>query len=49
LAGPLRFTANDGMLRRGVILRLNRKTGSLQTNGGHLWKVSPGLLRKANN
>jgi hypothetical protein len=41
------FTDNSGIVKCGVVLRLNRKTASLQTDDGHLWKVSPGLLQKA--
>ena len=41
------FTANDGSIKTGMILRLNKKTVSLRTDDGHLWKVSPAFLRKA--
>jgi len=41
------FTANDGLTRNGIILRLNKKTVSLRTDDGHLWKVSPGFLIKS--
>lgn len=40
------FTDSDGATRQGMILRLNKKTASLRTDDGHLWKVSPGFLRK---
>ena len=40
------FTANDGGIKTGMILRLNKKTVSLRADDGQLWKVSPGLLRK---
>jgi len=42
------FTASDGTDKHGMILRLNKKTVSLRTDDDQLWKVSPGLLRKAN-
>lgn len=41
------FTDNDGAVKTGTILRLNKKTVSLRTDDGHLWKVAPGFLRKA--
>jgi hypothetical protein len=40
------FTANDGTLKSGMIMRLNKKTVSLCTDDGQHWKVSPALLRK---
>ncbi|NLY26842.1 MAG: hypothetical protein GX049_04750 [Alcaligenaceae bacterium] len=40
------FTASDGSVKFGTILRLNRKTVSLVTDDGQQWKVSPVLLRK---
>lgn len=43
------FTANDGAVKTGMILRLNKKTVTLRTDDGHLWKVSPGFLRKASS
>jgi hypothetical protein len=47
-ADRVSFTANDGTVKRGVIVRLNRKTASLLTDDGHHWNVSPELLRKEN-
>lgn len=41
------FTASDGSVKFGTILRLNRKTVSLVTDDGQQWKVSPVLLRKS--
>jgi hypothetical protein len=41
------FTANDGTVKHGFVVRLNKKTASLHTDDGQNWKVSPGLLRKA--
>lgn len=41
------FTANDGTVKYGMVLRLNKKTVSLVTDDGQQWKVSPGLLRKS--
>ncbi len=40
------FTTNEGVLKHGVVLRLNKKTASLRTDDGQNWKVSPTLLRK---
>jgi len=40
------FTTNDGALKRGSVVRLNKKTASLLTDDGQQWKVSPALLRK---
>lgn len=41
------FTANDGAIKYGTVLRLNKKTVGLRTDDGQQWKVSPGLLRKS--
>jgi len=41
------FTANDGTIKHGIVLRLNKKTVSLVTDDAQQWKVSPGLLRKS--
>jgi hypothetical protein len=41
------FTATDGSLKNGRIMRLNKKTVSLLTDDGQQWKVSPALLRKS--
>ena len=40
------FTSNDGAIRRGRVLRLNKKTASVLTEDAQNWKVSPALLRK---
>lgn len=40
------FTDNNGTLKHGRVIRLNKKTVSLVTDDGHHWKVSPGFLRK---
>ena len=40
------FTASDGSIKSGVIIRLNKKTVSLRTDDDQLWKVSPSFLRK---
>lgn len=42
----VQFTASDGNVKHGVVLRLNKKTASVRTDEGQSWKVSPGLLRK---
>jgi len=43
----VKFTNNDGTVKHGRVIRLNKKTVSLITDDGHQWKVSPGLLRKS--
>ena len=40
------FTTNDGTVKCGVVVRLNKKTASLRTDDAQSWKVSPTLLRK---
>ncbi len=40
------FTLDTGEVKRGVIVRLNKKTASLLTDDRQNWKVSPALLRK---
>lgn len=40
------FTACTGNLKRGVILKLNKKTASIKTDDGNLWNVAPALLKK---
>lgn len=42
----IEFTATDGTIKRGIVLRLNKKTASVRIDEGQNWKVSPGLLRK---
>ncbi len=39
------FTASDGRIIEGAVLRLNKKTISVVTDDGHHWNVSPSLLR----
>lgn len=39
------FRASDGQEIKGVVLRLNKKTVSIDTGDGHRWNVAPGLLR----
>lgn len=41
------FTTQDGAVKHGVVVRLNKKTASLSTDDAQNWKVSPALLRKA--
>lgn len=43
----IEFTAQDGTLKRGRVLRLNRKTASIYTDDGQHWKVAPAWLRRA--
>lgn len=42
----VQFTANDGTIKHGVVVRLNKKTASLLTMEGQNWKASPALLHK---
>ena len=39
------FDAADGDLLQGTVVRLNKKTVSILTDGGARWNVFPGLLR----
>ena len=41
------FTTQEGIVKRAVVVRLNKKTASLRTEDAQNWKVSPALLRKA--
>ncbi len=38
------FNASDGIKRSGVIIRINKKTISIDTQDGGYWNVAPGLL-----
>ena len=40
------FTTSDGLVKRALVIRLNKKTASLCTDDAQSWKVSPSLLRK---
>ena len=40
------FTTSDGIVKRAMVVRLNKKTASLRTDDDQNWKVSPSLLRK---
>ena len=42
----IEFTTSDGVVKQGVVVRLNKKTASLRTDDAQNWKVSPSLLRK---
>ncbi len=39
------FETEDDQVIHGEVLRLNKKTVSIKTDGGHRWNVAPGLLR----
>jgi hypothetical protein len=43
----VKFSDNDGRLKTGRIVRLNKKTASVLTSDGQHWNVSPGLLQTA--
>lgn len=40
------FQGPDSQLKKGIILRLNKKTASIRTDDGHMWNVHPGFLKK---
>lgn len=40
------FTGSDGVRQSGCVTRLNKKTATVLTDAGQIWKVSPGLLEK---
>ena len=40
------FSATDGSIKQGAVMRLNKKTASVRTDEGQSWKVSPTLLSK---
>ncbi len=40
------WDGNDGIVRTGVIFRLNQKTVSVRTGNEGYWNVSPQFLRK---
>jgi len=40
------WDGSDGIIRSGIIIRLNQKTASVLTGEGGYWTVSPQLLRK---
>jgi len=42
----VQFTANDGSIKHGMVMRLNKKTASVLTGDGQNWKVSPALLQQ---
>jgi hypothetical protein len=46
LADRVEFTTNDGAVKRGFVVRLNKKSVSVRTDDAQDWKISPTLLRK---
>lgn len=42
------WNGSDGIVRTGIIIRLNHKTASIKIGDEGYWKVSPQLLRKEN-
>lgn len=40
------WDGSDGIVRTGIIIRLNNKTASVKIDNKGYWKVSPQLLRK---
>ncbi len=40
------WDGSDGIVRTGIIIRLNNKTASVKIGDKGYWKVSPELLRK---
>ncbi|MFO7898308.1 MAG: hypothetical protein R6V58_04520 [Planctomycetota bacterium] len=41
------FRSPNGEQKHGVVLRLNKKTVSVQTDDGHRWRIAPGFLESA--
>ncbi len=41
----VQFTATDGRLIKGVLVRMNRKSVTIATDDGHEWRVSPTFVR----
>ena len=39
------FTDHEGKTRKGIIIKLNKKTASIRTDDNHNWNVVPGLLK----
>lgn len=42
------FPDHSGQPRRGVVVRLNKKTASIQTDDSQRWNVPLGLLKQVN-
>jgi hypothetical protein len=40
------WDGRDGLVRAGIIIRLNNQTASVKVGESEYWKVSPQLLRK---
>jgi hypothetical protein len=40
------FQEKAGVMKSGVMIRLNRKTASIRTDDGYLWNVFPGFLKR---
>ncbi len=43
------FADHEGKLRKGQIVKLNKKTASIKTDDNHNWNVSPSLLKHLDN
>jgi hypothetical protein len=39
------FTTPDGHEKKGTIVKLNKKTASINTDDGQNWNVAPGFLK----
>jgi len=46
LADRVEFTTNEGEVKQGFVVRLNKKSVSVRTADEQDWKISPTLLRK---
>ena len=44
----VQFTDSDGVKKKGVIIKLNKKTVSIHTDDGESWNVAPGFLEEIN-
>lgn len=42
------FTARDGQVINGRVMRLNKKTVSILSDDGHKWNVAPSFLKRLN-
>lgn len=45
IGNRVKFQAPDGRHKTGIIIRLNKKTASIQTDDGGSWNVFPGFLK----
>lgn len=46
LVDRVEFNTNEGEIKQGFVVRLNKKSIGVRTDDGQDWKISPSLLRK---